>query len=675
MDWIFPPNNYGAISGIGDAGIATFANTMYESLVREAIQNSLDARAEDAIGPVEVEFCQDKIDIARLPGKESLVDALSRCAMAKSNDDKTTHFFTSAKRQLTDNSSLRVLRVSDYNTVGLTGGLSGEVSSSWSRLVKESGTSNKAGVSGGSFGIGKSAYFACSMLRTVFISSLSQDGEKSNVGVARLISFELDDDKGLSAGTGYYANRNGLTALNELASFDDAAHRTRPGTDIFILQNFLLNDGSSIKNRLIDSVISNFLVSILKNLLVVRVQEVLVDSNYVDEYFNLMMAKPKDSLSQNSLNLLNYYLTLRNPDGKTLIISLDSSEYGEEFGFQGGECELMIRKGSDNSMNRRVMMTRKTGMRLFEQSNISSNIYFTGILYISGAKMNRMFRSMETPAHDKWVPSEQDSNYKEQETAYRKLRDYIRQKVAAAFEDRVGDEVDAFDVGQFLPDILGKSAEGDAAGTIVLQEKDVKISDKKVKPSKKKVRRTNALKGLEEGKSGISEEPAEDTGTGKGEGKGAFGGDGENPGPARGTGDEDGSGKRPDEDGSSSVAGSGSESGEEEIEKLHFREVETSARTICINPEAGLYHIVLRVPSKARHARLEFTISGEQDDEDLLINEVNVASDKGKTRLASHKGNAVVLEDLIKNDTIRLTVQVDFIGHCMMEVDYLESKK
>ena len=42
--WIFPSNNNAEVRGINDAGMQTFAPTMYESIVRESIQNSLDAK-------------------------------------------------------------------------------------------------------------------------------------------------------------------------------------------------------------------------------------------------------------------------------------------------------------------------------------------------------------------------------------------------------------------------------------------------------------------------------------------------------------------------------------------------------------------------------------------------------------------------------------------------------
>ena len=55
IDWNFPGNNFGTLSGIGEAGIETFKGSPCRSLAREICQNSLDARLDPG-KPVRVEF-------------------------------------------------------------------------------------------------------------------------------------------------------------------------------------------------------------------------------------------------------------------------------------------------------------------------------------------------------------------------------------------------------------------------------------------------------------------------------------------------------------------------------------------------------------------------------------------------------------------------------------------
>ena len=58
------------------------------------------------------------------------------------------------------------------------------------RLTKSSGSSDKKGPAGGSFGIGKFAPFACSDLFTVFYNTYDIEDECAYQGVSRLVTFE-----------------------------------------------------------------------------------------------------------------------------------------------------------------------------------------------------------------------------------------------------------------------------------------------------------------------------------------------------------------------------------------------------------------------------------------------------------------------------------------------------
>ena len=79
------------------------------------------------------------------------------------------------------------LRISDFNTTGLTGSHE-EYNSPWCNLTKSSGASDKSGGAGGSFGIGKFAPYACSVLRTVFYSTSDTEGICAAQGVDCSIS-------------------------------------------------------------------------------------------------------------------------------------------------------------------------------------------------------------------------------------------------------------------------------------------------------------------------------------------------------------------------------------------------------------------------------------------------------------------------------------------------------
>ena len=79
IDWNFPGNNFGTLSGIGEAGIETFKGSPCRSLAREICQNSLDARLDPG-KPVRVEFSLSYISPGDIKQFDSLRDALNPAA-------------------------------------------------------------------------------------------------------------------------------------------------------------------------------------------------------------------------------------------------------------------------------------------------------------------------------------------------------------------------------------------------------------------------------------------------------------------------------------------------------------------------------------------------------------------------------------------------------------------
>ena len=83
--WQFPRNEAGEHEGPNDAGITHFMNSRKDSVIRETIQNSLDARL-DLSKPVKVKF-----EISRRAPSDfavpSLIEALNAAVRSADNDD------------------------------------------------------------------------------------------------------------------------------------------------------------------------------------------------------------------------------------------------------------------------------------------------------------------------------------------------------------------------------------------------------------------------------------------------------------------------------------------------------------------------------------------------------------------------------------------------------------
>ena len=612
----FVSNQNSTINGINDAGIETFTANIKRSLVRENLQNALDAVIPNSKEPVRVEFSLFNIPADQVPDIATLRDVVDKCISSNHDEPEAVKFFTRAKNILSG-STVPVLRISDFNTVGLGGSDTCSKGTNWSRLVKESGSSNKGTNSGGSFGIGKSAAFACSDLRTVFYSSLDDKGLRSNFGVARLVSFE-DPALGWTTGIGYYSEDERFVAIPELANIDPNHSRTSSGTDIYIIG---MHDPDDFRDEFVKATLMDFLVSLVRGKLVVQIQDEIIDSNTLAKYMSKLNPYDGDDVKA----LLDYYHLLTSADPTILRINLESKVYGKKYGFADGECTLILKQGE--GYNRKILITRSAGMRIFEQDRISGSIEFTGILLIDGPTMNKTFKAMEVPSHDKWEPGRCRENVKFYTGAFDDLRKYMRTQVKAHFGKASSSAIDAYGASDFLPDRIDEEAEQK------LQKNDFstrikKLLGKEKAPVKKKVKQVELVAG---------EEPS---GTGKSKTKGGEG-------------------------------TSGSKSGD----TLGYKKVDVKKRLACVDSNSSKYKLTFLLPNKAKRGKLQFSIAGEQIDVELPIVSANILSGPSGLSITKISDDNIYLEGIQKGVPVTLEVSIDFDNYCMMEVDYYESKK
>lgn len=622
--WRFVSNQNSTLTGINDAGIETFSANMNRSLVREIIQNALDATIPGVKVPTKVEFSLFQIPVGDIPDHLNFCDAIKKCRESNQDEPDAFRFFENATKLL-EKGSIDVLRISDYHTIGLEGSDTCEKGTSWSRLVKENGSSNKGKGSGGSFGIGKSAAFTCSDLRTVFYSSLDQKGNKSNFGVTRLVSFE-DQILGWTTGIGYYSENNQFVAIPELASIDATHNRETSGTDIYILG---MHYDENLTQDLIKSVLLDFLVSIAKDKLEVEVQGQTINRSTLAEY----MSRLNPYESEDIKNLLNYYHILTSPDPSIIKIPLDNTVYGNKYGFENGECTLYLKEGE--GYNRKILITRKAGMRIFEQNRISGSIEFTGILFIDGVNMNETFKAMEVPSHDAWEPGRCRVNRKYYQNAFDDLKRYLKAQVNEQFKKPIGDSIDAFGASEFLPDRIDDAGQ-DALKKTELSTRIKQLIGTKKEPTQKKVKQLEL----------IELDPSQATGdSGKKEGQT------KNP-------------KLP------SLPG-GSQPGD----KVGYKKIEVRKRLLGQAVDSGRYQLNFISPSTAKFAKIELSLSGEQSDFDLPVRSASIKGKKCDAIVSKVSGNVIYLEKMKKGQQIIVDMEVDFDNYCMMEVDYYASKK
>ena len=247
IKWSFPSNNSGEIKGFNDSGIATFSSKAYASLAREICQNSLDAAQTDKTVRLEFsKFFLPKTKLSDYKNFRSAVEACYNQTLYYKNDKKPRKFFRNCLDVL-DSQNIIFLRISDFNTTGLTGS-NKHYNTNWINLVKGSGSSDKGEQAGGSFGIGKSAPFVCSSLRTVFYSTLDIEGLKAAQGILDL--YLLNWKINLTSGTGDYGEENKLQPIRDCISLQDTFKEQHLEQIYLLLVLLKMNSGiiNSIRN-------------------------------------------------------------------------------------------------------------------------------------------------------------------------------------------------------------------------------------------------------------------------------------------------------------------------------------------------------------------------------------------------------------------------------------------
>lgn len=423
IGWNFPNSNFGKISGINEAGIETFKGSLYSSLAREICQNSLDARLDNS-KPVSIEFDLKELNLKEDYRLKELKTIFKKCEEYWKSNKKAMSFILKAGKILSED-KIRILRISDFNTTGLTGSKENK-NSCWHNLVKASGVSDKSGASGGSFGIGKSAPFACSDLRVIFYNTLDKENTEAFQGVANLISFYQGEQGDCTQGTGYFGNKSDNSPIRKMSFFGNYT-RTIPGTDIFVL-GFMKYD--IWKDEVIKAVLEGFLISIIRGHLIVKFDNLEIKK----ETLASLMEKYKDDITLT----YNYY--------QILISDISPIEY--EFENLG---KLKFYLDIKKNFKRSILMARSNGMKIFDKKGISSVIQFAGVCILEDEKINSYFREMETPQHNNWEP-DRHSNPKEAKSKRTALFRYLKDTVFAKAKNTITDEMDAVGVGEFIPD-------------------------------------------------------------------------------------------------------------------------------------------------------------------------------------------------------------------------------
>lgn len=437
--WTFPLNDGGQENGLNDPGIETFKDNPLSSLAREILQNSKDAAPDNAKKPVEVHFKRIDLPIDEFPGLKEFRASLEACSTYWKDSPQTVAFFKEAKKMLSG-TTVPVLKISDFNTTGLTVGKhGGDRASAWFRLTKAVGSSDKNAGKLGSFGIGKHAPYACSDLRTVFYGTKDSTGAVAFQGVSKLVSH-LTQLKKVTQGHGYFGVKNGHKPMLTFDAIPSTFARKQVGADVYIMG---FHDYPDWEDKIIKSVIESFFVAIHDQTLIVKVGKTALNQLTLPAQIKKYYAEPDPQ----------FYAD----EQYAALISEESHQF-ENLDFYGlGAVRLRVLVNKD--FRKRVAMFRRSGMKIYDKGHFQTPLKFSGVFTVEGAALDSVLRSLEPPSHKAWE-QERGADPAKSKQLLRNLSNWVNDRVRELVTGEDMTELDAEGMSQYLPDDIDDSPIG-----------------------------------------------------------------------------------------------------------------------------------------------------------------------------------------------------------------------
>ena len=444
--WRFPSRN-GGIDFVNDPSSAHFSDAPIAKLVRELIQNSLDAKHLGYADPVTVTFTETSVKRGTIGGA-ALQRHLQSCLDRASEDDRSdmvnfyAHAVSAIKRP-----DIPCLKVQDTGTMGLN-------AARWKALVTQEGAVSKSsGAPGGSYGIGKNAVLNVSDLQTVFYSTRLVEGRKGLVtklqGKATLTGHSNPGDPNDDLQhIGFYGLEGGGPMMGrEIPEFFQLAET---GTGVFIMG---FNPHSSDwVDQVATAVIENFFYAIHRKKLAVGIvpckeSPVKIDHQTIDYLF--------ERLTPINRNAIHYYRAIRDlPDDQVEVTR----------GFKGlGRLRAFIAFAEGSP--RRIAHINRNGMLITDSREQRVNPLvprgrslwpdFVGVIVPDSDGGDLWLRKMENPSHDSLSSGQLRSEIerREADTNLRQARHDLSVIIERkANVDRYGDESNISELAGILPD-------------------------------------------------------------------------------------------------------------------------------------------------------------------------------------------------------------------------------
>lgn len=414
LNYEFAENGGGEEVGFNDSVTTSFKGHIAYFLARESIQNIIDAASKF---PVQAEFKLSKIKANNLPSPDQLKKIFEACRNYFHNNPQSISFFQKAYDAFAKNEKISVLKVSDFNTRGLSGS-DEDIEGNYYNFLKSSGASSKKRGSGGSFGLGKGAYFAASSFHTIFVSSIYDSNKCVFQGKLRLVTHLKDGLKRQSTGSFGFSGQKPVRAQDKIP---EMFKRKEQGTDVYVLGFYGEDDW---QDQIIKSVLNNFWLAVLRGILEVRVGDQSINSENIKSLmFKYFSEDAKDT--EESPNPLPVFIAYNDEGSKIFQETLPTL----------GKVSLYVLLREN--YYKKIAYFRKTGMEIQRRLH-PIPIGYAGVFVCDNDDGNEVLRVMENPQHNRWDPhnarEKTEELFEKSKKADRELKDFIRRSLKTLFE-------------------------------------------------------------------------------------------------------------------------------------------------------------------------------------------------------------------------------------------------
>lgn len=431
-------------NGPQDAMIEAFKGSPYAALIREACQNSYDALAEGQ-SRVRLSLSFGKLCRFDYPELFNLESHIQGCLDLYPDDQNTSKVFK-PMIDILKGSYISYLKVSDYNTTGMTfyKDIYGKPRGSFYAFVRSGGHSEKrSNTAGGSFGFGKAAYFQISGLRSIIVSTQNEDSENFFEGISSFCTHQIGNS--YYDGHGFYDSNNGVEPNTDIENIPELFKRNEPGTDFYILgteQNY------NAKDEMIEATLRYFWAAILDGSLEIEIDNLLISKETFEEVLNKYFPEDNDNAIRNHFYKLNPHPYV---DAYRYAGTSDNFKLIEKDIPSLGCVKLYVNINPACTRDKIIYM-RKNKMVI--QSELLRNHYGVYCVFCCDSdKGNELLRKLENASHDKWDKSNYTINnipVEEGKNALKEIDSFVQESLRSIFDRETNGTIEIEGLDKYL---------------------------------------------------------------------------------------------------------------------------------------------------------------------------------------------------------------------------------